>query len=106
MQQEKLALNCCDEWIRISKTEEVLSFDKFMRVKNNFHLHFVVNFVGCIYRTQDAFQKCVKDNSGFHRVVQWLNIPLNYSSDEYPIKLYEAYKMMREYAKSNWEMFQ
>lgn len=97
----------------LSETEYFLSYENFLTCQNNFRLHFIDNWAGNIYRAQSAFQKCMKtrkNNScakpNFPKLV--LQLTAYYSeknSDEYLGKLYQAYKMMRPFAQSNWEMF-
>ncbi|HBH71380.1 MAG: hypothetical protein UU88_C0011G0009 [Parcubacteria group bacterium GW2011_GWC1_42_11] len=106
MLDENPARNECDEWMRISKTNELLGPECFVLVKNNFHLHFANNFVGRIYREQNAYKECFKGNSNFPRLAEYLIARGNRPSIIYIALLYEAYKMMRIYAESNWEMFQ
>lgn len=105
MLDENSVLNKCDEWMRISKTKELLSLENFVLVRNNFHLHFANNFVGRIYREQYAYQECVKNNPDFCKLAVYLIARGDYSSCLYMALLYNAYKMMRPYATSNWELF-
>lgn len=99
-------LNKCNEWVQISKTKELLSIEDFVLVKNNFNLHFVNNFVGHIYREQQAYKKCFRNNPDFCKLAVYLIARGCHPSCLYITLLYEAYKMMHTYAESNWEMFQ
>lgn len=94
-----------DESLRICEAEEILSFNNFLEVKNNFHGHFYRNFMGEIYRTQSAYKKCYEANKDFRELSSQLMQYDDYSSDDSLMKLYEAYKMMCPYAETNWEMF-
>ncbi|MCK9344806.1 MAG: hypothetical protein M0P64_01615 [Candidatus Pacebacteria bacterium] len=101
-----------DDAKRMSEGNYVLSFEKFLKVHNNFRLHFARNFFGEIYRKQPAYRKCKKAHRG-HRKTRnnfcWVALRLITSgratSDCYHALLYKAYVMMRPYASSNWEMF-
>lgn len=95
-----------DEAECMSDTEVVLSFEVFVKIKNNFQCHFFKNWVGHCYRTQSAYQKCKMAHPNFCELAQYLMARCEYLSDVYIEELYEAYKMMRPYATSNWEMFQ
>lgn len=98
----------CDEAMRICDKEKILCFESFLRVKNNFQLHFTVGFCGDIYRKQNAYRKCAVARKDFCSLVQRLMQlgERHLYTDECQLELYEAYKMMRPYAETNWEMFQ
>lgn len=95
----------------LSATAYFLSFEDFLKCSNNFRLHFVHNWAGNIYRRQSAYRKCKKAYQGNHCAKPnfcKLTLQLGASdcrSDGYLEKLYHAYRMMRPFAASNWEMF-
>lgn len=96
----------CDEMVRISEAEQVLSFENFVQVMNNFRLHFcATGFCGNLYRGQSAYCACMKSAPGFRRLAYCLRGLEKHNTGNYFKKLYKAYKMMRPYASSNWEMF-
>lgn len=100
----KIALDC-DESVQVCVLHEVLSFDIFLLVKNNFQLHFETNWAGDLYRKQDAYCQCIKSNRSFGSLARRLRRHSKFGLENYLPELYEAYKMMRPYAQSNWEMF-
>ena len=97
----------------LSETEYFLSFENFLKCNNNFGLHFVNNLTGNIYRRQSAYRKCEKAYASNHcakpnfcKLTLQLSIYSKFrSGDEYLEKLYHAYKIMRPFAASNWEIF-
>lgn len=94
-----------DEILLICEAEEILSYSNFLKTKNSFHAHFYRNFTGRIYRTQSAYKKCYKASEYFRKLAAQLKKRNDYYSADFLFKLYEAYKLMRPYAASNWEMF-
>lgn len=94
-----------DEVMRICNAEEILNFEDFARVRNNFYLYFARNFTGDIYRKQEAYTKCLKAHPEFCKLARYLRARSDRFSNDYTSELYKAYKMMRPYAESNWEMF-
>lgn len=96
----------------LSETAYFLSFGDFLKCSNNFFVHFANNWAGNIYRRQSAYRKCKKAYQSNHcakpnfcKLTLQLSIHSECRSDEYLNKLYHAYKMMRPFAASNWEMF-
>lgn len=106
MLDENPVLNKCNEWVQIAKTKELLTLENFILVKNNFHLHFENNFIGHIYREQRTYKKCTENDPDFCKLAVYLITRGDHPSCLYIALLYKAYKMMRPYAESNWEMFQ
>lgn len=94
-----------DEAMRICSIEPVLSFENFVRVRNNFRLHFVKTWIGGVYRKQEAYRKCREKHPDFCNLVRYSRDRCDHPQDVYVVGLYKAYKMMRPYASSNWEMF-
>lgn len=94
-----------DEAIQVCNKEQVLSFRDFVRVKNNFALHFVKTWIGDAYRKQDAYQRCMEEDPSFRTLAERLAGCAG-AVDSRLRDLYKAYKLMRPYAQSNWEMFQ
>lgn len=101
-----------DAAIRASSEEYLLSFEKFLRVHNNFRLHFTDNLFGDMYRRQAAYRKCKRAHkkhrhtrSNFCKLSLYLRVNVCNSSDRYYEMLYKAYVMMRPFAASNREMF-
>lgn len=93
------------EVLRVCRKQEILSFRTFVLVKNNFQLHFETNWVGRLYRKQDAYCMCEINVQGFSELAGRLRRRARFGFENYLPDLYEAYKMMRPYAQSNWEMF-
>lgn len=110
MNQQELLIG--DEAEALSQTAYFLSFENFLKCKNNFHLHFVNNWEGNMYRQQPAYRRCEKvyqsnccAKPNFWKLTLQLTMRSGCNSDEHLNKLYHAYKMMRPFATSNWEMF-
>ena len=96
-----------NRWKELCDSNEVLSFAVFCQVMNNFRLHFTKGALCMgIYCKNPAYAKCIEVNSDFRKLAYLLRGRKNRHSDNYLKKLYKAYKMMRSYAASNWEMFE
>lgn len=103
---------CGDDAKALSETEYFLTYENFLKCHNNFRLHFVDNWIGNIYRQQNAFQKCAQVHQQntcakpiFSKLTLYLTVHSKSNSNEYLQQLYKAYKLMRPFAQSNWEMF-
>jgi len=91
----------CEDAMRLAESEDTLSLEKFLIAQNNFHLHFAKNFIGDAYRTQEPYEKALKNSIDFCNISYYL---MFVDSSDVPL-LYKAYKIMRPFAATNWEMF-
>lgn len=75
------------------------SFAVFCRYAEDFRGYFLPGVFGDCYRKEDAYKACVAVHPQFVALSAELQEMENSTSLAYRTKLYEAYKLMRPYAK-------
>jgi hypothetical protein len=93
-----------------------LSREEFGKVQNSFYMHFAgapgkKHLIADIYRKQPFYQACWRGNSEFRKLARKLRKLLDTEGEQiiydekFQKPLYEAYKMMRQYADDERLMF-
>jgi hypothetical protein len=90
----------------------MLDFEDFCRCRNNFALHFAgeenePHLMGDIYRARWAFYTAMAQDAEFLSIAAQLRGITDQDLSEVRLRqMYEAYKHMRAYAESDWELFE
>jgi hypothetical protein len=91
-----------------------LDFYSDLKRQNNFYLHFVgkpgSHPIGDIYRSQEHYQTCAKERprklEGLAKKLRAISPDgMEYHLPQYQETLYTAYKLMRQYAQSDADLF-
>lgn len=92
----------------MAKRSPFLSFEDFERRKElSFRGFFLGGLAGECYRKLDVFILCMQAHPRkFPKLVEKLREYKDNDSPEYRRMLYEAYKLMYPYAKSNKDLFE